>query len=596
MNLSKFNQILTQTLLLPVLALAFVAGILVWQVRNAERTVSAIQASGESIAAATRAEKLIVDEETGLRGYQLTSDPRFLKPYRDAAQPLHAELDLLRRNLIAHGESTRPVEAMEAREQLWRVSFADQVISTIDGGGDTRDTTLNLEGQKKLDDVRTGINDIVDRETALRSQEVGRWRLQVRRTIEALIVLALASGIFISVFSLRQLHRVSDAYQGTLDGLRHHAQATFDSEERLRTTLTSIGDGVIVCDPGGCVELLNSVAQELTGWTQNDAFRRPLEEVFHILNETTREQIETPVAMVKRLNRVVGLANHTVLVRKDGTEINIDDSGAPIHDRNGALSGIVMVFRDITRERRAQNALLATEKLAVAGRLAATIAHEMHNPLDSVSNLLYLLRGEKDPNTAEHYLTLAQQELTRMGQVSRAMLGLYREAKNPVTINIKEMLDGVIVLLERPIQQRQLTIETAIPDHLEVHGFPAELRQVFTNLLANAAEATASGGKLILAARATSVKTLSSATAHRGVTIQVCDTGSGIEPEALEHIFEPFFTTKGELGTGLGLWFSRGIVDKHGGSIEIHSSSNPEDHGTTITVFLPHTGPATTQT
>jgi PAS domain S-box-containing protein len=588
-NISQFNRILIQTLLLPVIVLGFVAVILVWQVRGAQRTVATIQASDESIAAATRAQKLVVDEETGLRGYQITSDPQFLSPFHTSEIPFAEAMDLLRHNLIAQHESPKLVDSIVAAQKTWRVSYAEPLIAEIAAGGDTRDVERNIRGKQRMDDLRNSIEAVLDRENTIRAQEAARWSMQGHATIRVLVVLALVTGIFISVFSVSRLQRVSSAYQGTLNGLRLHSQATFESEERLRTTLTSIGDGVIVCDPDGRVELLNTVAQELTGWTQTDAFRRPLEEVFHIVHETTREPVETPVAKVKRLQSVVGLASQTVLIRPDGSEILVDDSGAPIYDRSGALSGIVMVFRDITSARRAQNALLATEKLAVAGRLAATIAHEIHNPLDSVVNLLYLMQEEKDPETSAHYLELAQQELGRMGQVSRAMLGLYREARTPIAIDVKEMLQSVLVLLDRQIRNAQLIVETELAESVEIEGFPAELRQVFTNLIANSADAASPGGSLSLTSRRGSA---GSAPARPGVCIQVSDNGSGIEPAALEHIFEPFFTTKGEFGTGLGLWVSRGIIEKHGGTIEIRSQTGSEDHGTTITVFLPRTGPA----
>jgi PAS domain S-box-containing protein len=591
-NLSQFNRILTQTLLLPVLALAFVAAILVWQVRNGQRTVATIQASDQSIARATLAEKLVIDEETGLRGYQITSDPQFLQPYNESDAPLAAAIEMLRRNMIAQGESVAKVDAIQEAQKSWRISYARPLIAQIAAGGDTRDVTLNLHGKQLMDALRARIAAVLDREADIRVTEVARWRKETHNTIIALVVLALGAGAFISIFTSRQLHRVSDAYQGTLEGLRRHAQVTFESEQRLRTTLTSIGDGVIVCDPDGGVELLNTAAEELTGWSQAEASHRPLEEVFHIVNEISRDLVETPVAKVKRLKRVVGLANHTVLIRRDGSEINIDDSGAPIYDRSGELSGIVMVFRDITRERQAQSALLATEKLAVAGRLAATIAHEIHNPLDSVANLLYLMKDETDPKVSEHYRELAGQELDRMGQVSRAMLGLYREAKTPISINVKEMLESVLVLLDRQLKNAAITVETDLPDNLEIEGFPAELRQVFTNLVANAADAAAPAGNIEINARRSTFKDSTSA----GVVIQVSDTGTGIDAAALEHIFEPFFTTKGEAGTGLGLWVSRGIIEKHGGVIDLRSQTGAIDHGTAITVFLPRTGPAVTRT
>ena len=595
MNLSQFNRILAQTLLLPVLALAFVSSILVWQVRSAQRTVTTIQVSDQGIAAATRAEKLIVDEESGLRGYQLTGDRQFLQPYHDAAAPLAETLTLLRRTLIAQNESPRRVDAITEAEKSWRISFAEPMIAGIPSGWDTRNVPLNLAGKRQMDELRQRVADVLDRESDMRGREIVNWRKQVDHTIVVLVFLVLAVGVFISVFTVSRLRRVSEAYQGTLDGLRRHAQATFESEERLRTTLTSIGDAVIVCDVEGRVEMLNTVAQELTGWKQAEAFRKPLEEVFHIVNESTRDRVENPVAKVRRLKGVVGLANHTVLIRRDGSEININDSGAPIRDRTSALSGVVLVFRDITQERQAQNALLASEKLAVAGRLAATIAHEIHNPLDSVANLLYLLKEETDPVTSDHFLHLAQQELDRIGQVSRAMLGLYREAKSPVEVNVREMIDSVLVLFDRQFKDAEIKVKCSVVENLEVRGFPAELRQVLTNLIANATDAATPGGTVAIEARRATPADAGPSGPRTGIVIQVSDNGGGIEPLALERIFEPFFTTKGEGGTGLGLWVSRGIIEKHGGTITITSNVGRDDHGTSVTIFLPVTGPPPAQ-
>src|SRR5579871_2000076 len=175
--------------------------------------------------------------------------------------------------------------------------------------------------------------------------------------------------------------------------------------------------------------MMNPVAQDLTGWKQAEANGLPLEDVFRIVHETTRKPIENPVAKMKRLNSIIDLADHTVLLRKNGAELRIADSGAPIRDQTGGTAGMVLVFRDITMERRTQEALLASEKLAVAGRLAATIAHEIHNPLDSVSNLLYLMKNNPSAEESKEFLEMASSELDRVAQISRAMLGMYRESK-----------------------------------------------------------------------------------------------------------------------------------------------------------------------
>jgi PAS domain S-box-containing protein len=333
--------------------------------------------------------------------------------------------------------------------------------------------------------------------------------------------------------------------------------------------------------------MMNPVARELTGWNQSEASGQPLEKVFRIVNEKTREPVETPVAKVKRLNNIVGMANHTLLIRKDGTELNIADSGAPIRDQKGETIGIVLVFRDITMERKTQDALIANEKLAVAGRLAATIAHEIHNPLDSVSNLLYLMRNGASPEEASQFMDMAEHELTRVTQISRAMLGLYRESKAPVDVDLKEMLQEILLLLERRLTDLGITVSTDMPKSVSIAGFPAELRQVFTNLITNAAEAAGQGGEVkVSITPQTASPDATGQKVQAGATVTVADNGPGISEEVQSHLFQPFFTTKGEHGTGLGLWVSRGIINKHGGAISLESDISEAAHGTVVSVFL----------
>ena len=435
--------------------------------------------------------------------------------------------------------------------------------------------------------MRAIIAGIIDNQKQISVLAVQGWQQQVTRTLYSVIITALLAGLLIGYFARSRLHMVSAAFQATFEALRANTQSTYDSEQRLLATLTSIGDGVVVCDPDGKIELLNIAAQQLTGWTLDDALGQPVDEVLHLIGEDSDASFETPFHFVKRLYQATGMASHAMLVRPDGTELNVDASGAPIQDRQGNLAGVVIVVRDVTEQRRTQSALMASEKLAVAGRLAATIAHEIHNPLDAVVNLLYLMKSSTPEETAE-FVNLASAELDRVTQISRAMLGMYRESRTPVALELKPILDSVLVLLERQLAHAQITIHTEIPDQAVVTGYPAELRQVFANLISNAAEASLSGGKIEIAARVFAASYgRSSGYPRAGVLVIINDHGHGILPDDLDHLFQPFFTTKGEHGTGLGLWVSQGIVQKHGGSITVESRTDTDNHGTTISVFLP---------
>ena len=609
MNSSNFDQILRQVFIVPVLAVMLGAGALAWQLNQAYRTVARIEATDETITLTESLDTLVIDQETGLRGYQTTSDPQFLGSYNDAVAAIPVQLDKLR---AANSDPTylAAVNDLEAAHDLWEDAFAEPLIASIRAGAQTSDVDLNLLGKRQMDTVRKSIVGLTVRSRLQREGYIQRWRLQVRVTLIALIVFATVIGLVIGLYTRRRLQDVSSAYRQAHDILSIRAEQTFQSEQKLRTTLQSIGDGVITCDAESRIETMNDVAQQLTGWSAAEAKGLPLDQVFKIISQTSREPIENPVAKVQRLNSRVTFANHTILIRKDGSEIFIDDSGAPIYDKLGSLIGVVLVFRDITMAIKSQEALLANEKLAVAGRLAATIAHEIHNPLDSVSNLLFLMDGESTPQEHERFLQLAKLEIARVTQISRAMLSLYRESRAPVEIDLREMLSSILLLMEGRFAVLGVNVVPNLPEGLIIRGFPAELRQVFTNLLTNAAEAAATkpasetspnlqlanipipgeDNVIHLSARPSAAK-IDAAGFRReaGVIITIEDHGHGIPEAALGDLFKPFFTTKGERGTGLGLWISQGIITKHGGTITLESSIAPEDHGTTVSVFLANT-------
>jgi PAS domain S-box-containing protein len=586
-NLSQFNNILRQVFLLPVVALLVVAAALYVQIRGSNLTVNLIQDSDARISQATLVSKLIVDEESGLRGYETTGDPQFLQPFSEAESHVQEEIQNLDDMAGADADQKHDITDLRDEHQTWRDAFALPVIAQVRGGGKTNDVALNLHGKELMDEVRHDLRDIIQKAEENRTRRIAQWHRQVHTMLLALLFLALGMGLLIGLFTRNRLHAVSAAYRTSLEILGRRAEELFQSEQQLRTTLDSIGDGVITCNANGRVQMMNPVARELTGWSQAEARGEPLEKIFNIINEATRQPVETPVAKVQRLNRIVGMANHTVLIRKDRTELKISDSGAPIRDKKGETIGIVVVFRDITMERKTQDALIANEKLAVAGRLAATIAHEIHNPLDSVSNLLYLMRNGASPEESNQFMDMAEQELTRVTQISRAMLGLYRESKAPVVVDLKEMLQEILLLLERRLTDLRVTVSTDIPKPITVAAFPAELRQVFTNLITNAAEAAAPGGAIRVSIRPQAAAVDEAGkTIPAGATVTIADNGAGVQEDIQPYLFQPFFTTKGEHGTGLGLWVSRGIINKHGGTIFLESDTSDAAHGTVVSVFL----------
>jgi PAS domain S-box-containing protein len=342
--------------------------------------------------------------------------------------------------------------------------------------------------------------------------------------------------------------------------------------------LQSIGDAVIATDAEGRITMMNPVAEEATGWKSAAATGLPLESVFKIVNESSREPAESPVRKVLDRGRIAGLANHTVLLRLDGTEIPIDDSAAPIRDRQGRIVGVVMVFRDITKQRLSEKALLRAEKLSAAGRLAATIAHEMNNPLEAVCNLLYLLG--KDGTLSAHAranVDMAQAQLARAAEVSRRTLSFCKAANVLTDTRISVLVESVVGSYASLAEARGGRIENDTPPDLEIPAMTNEMRQVISNLVSNALDAMPEGGTLHIGAE--TVEGLD----QTQVQIIFSDTGHGIDPAHLDRIFEPFFTTKKETGTGLGLWVTQRIVEEHGGRLRVESSVA----GTRFAVLLP---------
>jgi PAS domain S-box-containing protein len=356
------------------------------------------------------------------------------------------------------------------------------------------------------------------------------------------------------------------------------------SEERWATTLQSIGDAVISTDAAGRIDFMNEIAQKLTGWPLQEALGKHLPEVFDIVHEATRIKPESPVAKVIRSGKIVGLANHTLLIRRDGAEFPIEDSAAPIRDKQGDIEGVVLVFHDASEQRKMEKVLRSNERLATTGRLAATIAHEIHNPLDAVGNLLYLIgHGTKEDSTRE-LISEAARELVRVTQMTQQMLSFQREAAKPIPVNIGDILNSVVTLYERKINAAGIRLRTQFDVDGYLLALPGELRQVFANLLSNAIEAI---GKRTGAIALHAFQSRNWQTGQAGIRVVISDNGPGIPAKVCDKIFEPFFTTKGEGGTGLGLWITSDILHKYQGTIKVRTNTQPGLSGTHFSVFFP---------
>jgi PAS domain S-box-containing protein len=263
--------------------------------------------------------------------------------------------------------------------------------------------------------------------------------------------------------------------------------------------------------------------------------------------------------------------------RADGSYRWVLARAQPLIDAVGKVAHWFGTSTDIHERKTAENLLRRTEKLAAAGRLAATVAHEINNPLEAVGNLIYLALHEPAlPPVSRGYLRMANEELRRVGHIVSQTLGFYRESATPQPIDLAALVNDVLSLYQRKLDARQIRV-TRNMESVIVEGVAGELRQVVANLLSNALDAMEPYGVLAMEVRSQ----------RDQVRFSISDTGHGIATPLLDHIFEPFFTTKKDIGTGLGLWVSKGIVEKHQGRLDVVSSQKEEDHGTAFVMTLP---------
>jgi len=252
---------------------------------------------------------------------------------------------------------------------------------------------------------------------------------------------------------------------------------------------------------------------------------------------------------------------------------------------HGETTGGIFIVAETTKQKLAEEALLISERLAATGRMAHTIAHEINNPLEAITNLVYLLQHSLDqPEAAHQYINSAANELARVSRISRQILSFNRESTTPINIKVNEIIEDVLALNNRAILDKGLRIERDWDTSLSIQGFPAQLRQVFSNLLRNAVEASFAGGQITI--RISSSR-LPGHPAGSAVRVTIADQGVGIPRENMKRVFDAFFTTKDLKGSGVGLWLSSSIIHEHGGSLRVHSSTQPSRSGTCFSALLP---------
>lgn len=373
---------------------------------------------------------------------------------------------------------------------------------------------------------------------------------------------------------------------------RKRAERALDRErERLAVTLRSIGDGVITTNVYGEVVLINKIAEELTGWTQEEAYGKPLQEIFIIINEMTRVPCENPVEKVLESGGIVGLANHTALISRDGTERVIADSGAPIRDREGAIIGVVLVFRDITEKQRIEAELQKMQQIESLGVLAGGIAHDFNNILTAVLGNINLGRLYTRPGEKLHEILLeAEKSAQQARELTRQLLTLSKGGK---PVKRTGSLDPLIRdTVNFALRGSNIVPEFDIREDLHQAEFDeSQMGQVVNNIVINARQAMQKGGVLRISATNVDGATVKTPPIgkSRFIRITVEDSGIGIPESHIPHIFDPYFTTKPN-GTGLGLTTTFSIIRNHDGYIHVDSTPGK---GSIFSIYLPAAGERT---
>jgi PAS domain S-box-containing protein len=446
--------------------------------------------------------------------------------------------------------------------------FAVIMFSRVTIPRDTADLFRTIALGVKLALLPFARGPIFDSDTAgARHPRAGYEDEQLRSEIATLKLLIPA----LEQAALYQTERLKTA----VSDLRQQSEQVRQQGLRLTAMLEATTDAVFLLDRNWRFTFLNSHAQQLIARERN------------LLGANIWEMF--PDAVGKEFWRQYQRAMH------EGVHVQFQEFYPEPLNRWFEVhafpseDGMAAFVHDITDRLKTEATLRQTEKLAATGRMAASIAHEINNPLESVTNLLYLLSTYEgmSPQSKE-WVRSAESELQRVSEITTHMLRFYRQSTKRTEVDLAEILQSVLVLFQGRIVQAGVTVEQRFRRTPELHGFAGELRQVFANLVSNALDAAGPrvgevGGRLDLRVREAHCPVLG----VPGVRVTVADTGCGMNGEARSRLFEPFFTTKGITGTGLGLWVSRQLIEKHGGTVRVRSSQAPARHGTVFSVFFP---------
>jgi PAS domain S-box-containing protein len=358
---------------------------------------------------------------------------------------------------------------------------------------------------------------------------------------------------------------------------------TEEMARRLAAIVESSEDAIYSKDLNGTITSWNRGAERIFGYTPEEIIGRPITLIVPPELHANESALLRKIRAGERIDHF-----QTVRLNKRGDRIHVSLTVSPVKDEHGQIVGAAKIARDITQQKKLEAALYTSERLASVGRLAATVAHEINNPLQAVTNFIHLAKQQSDSSSKiMQYLAEADRELGRVVHLAQQTLGFYRDTSYPVLLPVADVVEDVLAIYERKFKYKELKVERRIEPGLTICTAQGELKQVISNLISNAIDASAKAGKVIVHARASR----NFRSDRRGIRITVADTGAGIGREDRDKVFAPFFTTKKDVGTGLGLWITKDLLEKKGGHIHFRSRDS-ERSGTVMSIYLPTEMPA----
>jgi PAS domain S-box-containing protein len=535
------------------------------------------------------------DAETGQRGYLLTHEESYLVPYQSALNLIPAQLANLDAEARAGILSQQDVDQLRHFGDLKLAELKKTIDLARQPSGSSAALSLvrTNAGKEYMDNIR----DIVRRMIVDKEQHSARLQLDAERMSNYRTAAFAGTTIVNLLFLAWAFNRIRREMNARISA----AQQLAREQQLTAVTLASIGDGVIVTDAGGRIAFLNKIAETLTGWSTAESVNQPCEKIFNIINETTRQITESPIAKVLRTGLVQGLANHTLLIRKNGSEIPIDDSGAPIRGEDGVTHGVVLVFRDFSERKQYEKDLQHAKEEAETANIAkdnflAVLSHELRTPLTPV---LVTLTSWEQSDTLPPALRDDVQTLRRCVELEARLiddlLDLTRIVRGKLALHLEEvdvhsLVQAVTGMYRSDLDKKaiQLSLSLEAADHF-ASADPGRLQQVFWNILKNATKFTPHGG---------SIEIKSTNSPDGRLLIAFADSGAGMTPETIARIFRPFEQGSSEIvrrygGLGLGLAISKAFVEAQNGTIE--AASPGPGQGSTFTLCLPSSH-ASTQT